>query len=73
MKRTHTSEPLSKESKKTRFVPPEEDPSRFEQDVADQLEEVRDTAKGRRGKVRTEGYDSDSSDEGESEGSVAAR
>ena len=66
MKRTHTIDSASDGKQKTRFVAPEDDPARFAEDVADQLESARDNAKGRRGKVRTEGYDSDSSDEGES-------
>ena len=66
MKRTHATDSASDGKKKTRFVAPEDDPARFDEDVADQLETARDTAKGRRGKVRTEGYESDSSDEGES-------
>lgn len=66
MKRTHTIDSASDGKKKTRFVAPEDDPARFAEDVADQLETARDNAKGRRGKVRNEGYDSDSSDEGES-------
>ena len=66
MKRTHATDSASDGKKKTRFVAPEDDPARFDEDVVDQLETARDTAKGRRGKVRTEGYESDSSDEGES-------
>jgi hypothetical protein len=48
-------------SKKTRFVEPDEDPTRFADAVDAELEDV----PGRRGRVRTEGYESDSSDEGE--------
>lgn len=66
MKRSHTTDSAADGKKKTRFVAPEDDPARFDEHVADQLETARDTAKGRRGKVRTEGYESDSSDEGES-------
>jgi CD2 antigen cytoplasmic tail-binding protein 2 len=47
--------------KKTRFVEPSEDPARFEETVEATLEDR--TARSRR-KVKTEGYDSDSSDEG---------
>ena len=46
--------------KKTRFASPDEDPSRFEEDVEAGLEE-----RSRKGRVKTEGYDSDSSDDGE--------
>ncbi|CCM04597.1 uncharacterized protein FIBRA_06779 [Fibroporia radiculosa] len=46
--------------KKTRFVEPSEDPVNFAEEVDAQLE-----TRQRRGRVRTEGYDSDSSDDGE--------
>ena len=66
MKRTNPSvERLSSakasQSKKTRFVSPEEDPARFGEDVDAQLEESKNQTRKR--KVKTEGYDSDSSDE----------
>ena len=68
MKRTNPSvERLSSakasQSKKTRFVSPEEDPARFGEDVDAQLEESKNQTRKR--KVKTEGYDSDSSDDGE--------
>ena len=53
------------EAKKTRFVSPEEDPARFAEDVDAQLEESRRATKTRKGGVKVEGYDSDSSDDGE--------
>ncbi|PFH54277.1 hypothetical protein AMATHDRAFT_551 [Amanita thiersii Skay4041] len=46
--------------KKTRFVEPDEDPVNFAEQVDSALE-----FPSRRGKVKTEGYDSDSSDDGE--------
>ncbi|KAF7305013.1 T-complex protein 1 subunit delta [Mycena kentingensis (nom. inval.)] len=46
--------------KKTRFVDPSEDPANFEEQVESALEQ-----KSRKGRVRNEGYDSDSSDDGE--------
>lgn len=49
--------------KKTRFVEPGDDPANFAEEVDAQLEDPRARRKGR---VKTEGYDSDSSDEGES-------
>ena len=49
-------------SKKTRFVEPTDDPARFAEDVDDALE---DPLAKRKGRVKTEGYDSDSSDDGE--------
>lgn len=49
-------------SKKTRFVDPTEDPTKFAEDVDDALE---DPLAKRKGRVKTEGYDSDSSDDGE--------
>lgn len=68
MKRTNPSvERLSSakasQPKKTRFVSPEEDPARFGEDVDAQLEESKNQTRKR--KVKTEGYDSDSSDDGE--------
>jgi CD2 antigen cytoplasmic tail-binding protein 2 len=60
------SEPSSSQSKraskKTRFVDPSDDPVKFAEDVDDALE---DPLAKRRGQVKTEGYDSDSSDDGE--------
>ncbi|PCH37986.1 hypothetical protein WOLCODRAFT_135977 [Wolfiporia cocos MD-104 SS10] len=47
-------------AKKTRFVEPSEDPVNFAEEVDAQLE-----TRQRRGRVKTEGYDSDSSDDGE--------
>lgn len=49
-------------SKKTRFVEPSEDPAKFAEDVEAALENPSATRKGR---VKTEGYESDSSDDGE--------
>ncbi|KZT09523.1 uncharacterized protein LAESUDRAFT_646839 [Laetiporus sulphureus 93-53] len=46
--------------KKTRFVEPSEDPVNFAEEVDAQLE-----TRQRRGQVKTEGYESDSSDDGE--------
>ncbi|OBZ75498.1 LIN1-like protein [Grifola frondosa] len=46
--------------KKTRFVEPSEDPVNFAEEVDAQLE-----TSHRRGRVKTEGYESDSSDDGE--------
>ncbi|KAF9013903.1 hypothetical protein BDQ17DRAFT_1341703 [Cyathus striatus] len=46
-------------SKKTRFVDPSEDPVKFEEQVEESLEKP-----SRKGKVKTEGYQSDSSDDG---------
>ncbi|GLB34872.1 putative GYF domain containing protein [Lyophyllum shimeji] len=46
--------------KKTRFVDPSEDPARFAEEVDSNLETTR-----RRGQVKTVGYESDSSDDGE--------
>ncbi|KZS91111.1 hypothetical protein SISNIDRAFT_457099 [Sistotremastrum niveocremeum HHB9708] len=47
--------------KKTRFVSPSDDPEKFIEQVDDALED----RAPRRGAVKTEGYDSDSSDDGE--------
>ena len=58
-------EPSSKTkhaSKKTRFADPSEDPAKFAEDIDDALE---DPLAKRKGQVRTEGYESDSSDDGE--------
>ena len=52
-------------SKKTRFISPEEDPARFAEDVDAQLEDSRRASKTRKGGVKVDGYDSDSSDDGE--------
>lgn len=46
--------------KKTRFVEPEDDPANFAEQVDASLE-----SKSRKGKVKNEGYESDSSDDGE--------
>ncbi|KAI8998640.1 hypothetical protein BD414DRAFT_453577 [Trametes punicea] len=48
--------------KKTRFVEPSEDPVNFEEEVDAQLETP---SARRKGRVNTEGYESDSSDDGE--------
>jgi CD2 antigen cytoplasmic tail-binding protein 2 len=48
--------------KKTRFVEPSEDPAEFAEQVDSALE---DPAAKRKGRVRTDGYDSDSTDDGE--------
>lgn len=48
-------------TKKTRFVDPADDPARFADDVDAALE----STSHRRNRVRTDGYDSDSSDDGE--------
>jgi len=50
------------QAKKTRFVEPSEDPEKFAEDVDSQLETP--SAK-RKGRVKQEGYDSDSTDDGE--------
>ncbi|RXW12816.1 hypothetical protein EST38_g13038 [Candolleomyces aberdarensis] len=47
-------------SKKTRFVEPDDDPANFAEQVDSALE-----TRSRRGKVKSEGYESDSSDDGE--------
>lgn len=49
-------------SKKTRFVEPQDDPVNFAEEVDAQLE---NPSAHRKGRVKTEGYDSDSSDDGE--------
>ena len=46
--------------KKARFVDPDQDPASFEEQVESTLEQS-----GRRGRVKTDGYDSDSTDDGE--------
>ena len=63
-KRAGTSEEggSSHASKKTRFVEPQDDPANFAEEVDSQLE---NPALKRKGRVRTEGYESDSSDDGE--------
>jgi CD2 antigen cytoplasmic tail-binding protein 2 len=48
--------------KKTRFVEPSEDPVNFAEQVDSALE---NPSAGRKGRVKTEGYESDSSDDGE--------
>lgn len=57
------SETFASSSKKTRFLDPDEDPANFSEQVESNLE---DNPRARRkGRVRTEGYESDSSDDGE--------
>ncbi|KAG5653831.1 hypothetical protein H0H81_010104 [Sphagnurus paluster] len=60
---TSTTEPSSSNhaSKKTRFVDPADDPANF----ADQVDSALENPTLRRGAVRNEGYESDSSDDGE--------
>lgn len=53
-------------TKKTRFVDPADDPTSFEEQVESSLEQST-----RRGKFKTDGYDSDSTDDGE--GVVSSR
>jgi len=55
-------DPASLQQKKTRFVEPADDEANFAQEVDAALENPSATRKGR---VKTEGYDSDSSDDGE--------
>lgn len=57
-----TSQAALRKSKKTRFVEPSEDPVNFAEQVDAALEDP--TAK-RKGRVKNEGYESDSSDDGE--------
>ncbi|KAH7913743.1 hypothetical protein BJ138DRAFT_1177840 [Hygrophoropsis aurantiaca] len=57
-----TSQLPSHASKKTRFVDPSEDPVNFAEQVDSALE---DPLAKRKGRVKNEGYDSDSSDDGE--------
>jgi len=57
------SETFASSSKKTRFLDPDEDPANFSEQVESNLED--DPRTRRKGRVRTEGYDSDSSDDGE--------
>ncbi|EJD02484.1 uncharacterized protein FOMMEDRAFT_124988 [Fomitiporia mediterranea MF3/22] len=69
MKRTkpsseHSSTPQNATQKKTRFVSPEDDPARFAEDVDAQLEDSKKVTR-KQGRVKTEGYESDSSDDGE--------
>ena len=60
-KRTATSSNSDPhKSKKTRFVDPADDPTNFAEQVDSALEQT-----SRRGKVKNEGYESDSSDDGE--------
>lgn len=59
----HVSSRRKPTEKKTRFVSPEDDPASFAEDVDAQLEDNRKVK--RKGGVKTEGYDSDSSDDGE--------
>lgn len=60
----HSTEeaPSQSTSKKTRFVEPSEDPVNFAEEVDANLE---NPSAHRKGRVKTEGYDSDSSDDGE--------
>lgn len=60
--RSSQRERSGQSSKKTRFASPEEDPATFEEDVEAALETNRSR---RKAEVNTEGYDSDSSDDGE--------
>jgi CD2 antigen cytoplasmic tail-binding protein 2 len=57
------SETFASTSKKTRFLDPEEDPAHFSEQIESNLED--DPRTRRKGRVRTEGYESDSSDDGE--------
>jgi len=60
---THNGEPSTSSkhtSKKTRFVEPLDDPTAFAEQVDSALENT-----SRKGKVKNEGYESDSSDDGE--------
>ncbi|KZT28428.1 hypothetical protein NEOLEDRAFT_1129198 [Neolentinus lepideus HHB14362 ss-1] len=66
-KRTATSSGEASTSKKTRFLEPSEDPANFAEEVDSQLE---NPSANRRGRVRTEGYESDSS--GEEDGAERA-
>jgi CD2 antigen cytoplasmic tail-binding protein 2 len=61
-----TSTSSTHTSKKTRFVEPTEDPIHFAEQVESALEES-----SRKGRVKTEGYESDSTDDGE--GVVSSR
>ncbi|KAL5532568.1 hypothetical protein ACEPAF_4342 [Sanghuangporus sanghuang] len=63
MKRSKPSSEQISTNKKTRFVAPEDDPARFEEDVEAQLEDSKKLKHKQR--VKTEGYESDSSDDGE--------
>ena len=57
------SEPFASSSKKTRFIDPDEDPTNFSEQIESNLED--DPRTCRKGRVRTDGYESDSSDDGE--------
>ena len=57
------SETFASTSKKTRFLDPDEDPANFSEQVESNLED--DPRTRRKGRVRIEGYESDSSDDGE--------
>lgn len=59
---TDSPAPPEGSRKKTRFVEPSEDPVNFAEEVDAQLE---NPSARRKGRVNTEGYDSDSSDDGE--------
>ncbi|KAJ7632716.1 hypothetical protein FB45DRAFT_990126 [Roridomyces roridus] len=54
------AEASTSKSKKTRFLDPSEDPANFAEEVDSALEQP-----SRKGKIKNEGYDSDSSDDGE--------
>ena len=57
------SETFASSSKKTRFLDPDEDPTNFSEQIESNLED--DPRTRRKGRVRTDGYESDSSDDGE--------
>ena len=59
----HVSSRRKPTEKRTRFVSPEDDPASFAEDVDAQLEDNKKVT--RKGGVKTEGYESDSSDDGE--------
>ena len=59
---TSTPQSSSHAPKKTRFVEPDEDPANFAEEVDSALE---NPAAKRKGRVKNEGYESDSSDDGE--------
>ncbi|TFL07463.1 hypothetical protein BDV98DRAFT_599764 [Pterulicium gracile] len=61
-KRAAGSEDMSSH-KKTRFLEPDEDPANFADNVAESLEDH--PSHRRKGQVKNEGYDSDSTDDGE--------
>ncbi|TFK55124.1 hypothetical protein OE88DRAFT_1710822 [Heliocybe sulcata] len=71
-KRSAASSNDASTSKKTRFLEPSEDPANFAEEVDSQLEDPSATSANRRGRVKTEGYESDSSGE-EDDARPAAR